>query len=144
MGGGDRRIKEVLSYRETNNRVNYDRRTERNILRKPSLLSDLVIPFPGNPERVAPEHRAKAGSSSGYIMCLCLTSRNGPPSQCYSATRSLKIRLPEFTLTAWVRDGRLDFHAKPAPNVGGRIFNEPAYVTSRKVWLRMMMLFDHA
>ena len=52
--GGDRRIKEVLSYRETNNRVNYDRRTERNILRKPSLLSDLVIPFPGNPERVAP------------------------------------------------------------------------------------------
>ena len=53
-------------------------------------------------------------------MCLCLTSRNGPPSQCYSATRSLKIRLPEFTLTAWVRDGRLDFHAKPAPNVGGQ------------------------
>jgi hypothetical protein len=49
-GGGDRRIKEVLSYRETNNRVNYDRRTERNILRKPSVLNHPVIPFPGNPE----------------------------------------------------------------------------------------------
>jgi hypothetical protein len=51
-------------------------------------------------------------------------------------TGSLKIRPPEFTPAAWVRDmritrfksekQRLAFHVKHWPNAGGRIFNEPS------------------
>ena len=33
---------------------------------------------------------------------------------------SLKIRPPEITLAAWVRDMRPAFHAKPSPNAGGQ------------------------
>jgi hypothetical protein len=55
----------------------------------------------------------------------------------YSSLRtgSLKIRPPEFTPAAWVRDiritrfksekQRLAFHVKHWLNAGGRIFNEP-------------------
>jgi hypothetical protein len=47
------------------------------------------------------------------------------PSRELSPSRngSLKIRPPEFTLAAWVRDVRFAFHAKSSPDAGGQIFN---------------------